>query len=48
MNKRNSLLSAEVEKMNSTLMDDHNTHMRTVVDMEKLGESVVSLKGVLS
>ena len=46
--KSNSLLSAEVEKMNSTLMDDHNTHMRTVLDMEKLVESVVSLKGVLS
>ena len=46
--KSNSLLSAEVEKMNSTLMDDHNTHMRTVTDMEKLEGSVVSLKGVLS
>jgi len=43
--KTNSLLTAEVEKINSTLMKDHNTHMRTVIDMEKLGESVVSLKG---
>merc|ERR1719422_1407769 len=43
--KSNSLLTAEVEKINSTLMKDHNTHMRTVIDMEKLGESVVSLKG---
>ena len=46
MMKTNSLLTAEVEKINSTLIKDHNTHMRTVIDMEKLGESVVSLKGV--
>ena len=42
----NSLLTAEVEKMNSTLIADHNTQKRTVIDIEKLGNSVVSLKGL--
>ena len=45
--KSNSILSAKVEKINTTLVDDHNAHMSTVKGLEKLGDSVVSLKGIL-
>eukprot|EP00090_Calanus_glacialis_P035978 TRINITY_DN6138_c0_g1_i1.p1 TRINITY_DN6138_c0_g1~~TRINITY_DN6138_c0_g1_i1.p1 ORF type:complete len:725 (-),score=193.83 TRINITY_DN6138_c0_g1_i1:220-2394(-) len=43
--KSNSILSSHVEKINSTITDEHNMQMNTVKGLERLGDSMASLKG---
>merc|ERR1711892_347182 len=43
--KTNSILSNQVEKINSTITEDHGMQMNTVKGLERLGDSLASMKG---
>ena len=45
--KTNSILSNQVEKINSTITEDHGMQMNTVKGLERLGDSLASMKGSL-
>jgi len=43
--KSNSILSNQVEKINDTISEDHSTQMNTMKGLQRLGDSLASMKG---